>query len=518
MGIIMKKLSVGIQTIAELINEDYHYVDKTPLIEKMATTGKHYFLSRPRRFGKSLLISTLKSAFAGEEALFKGLYLEKNWDWSKKYPIIHIDFAGGVVDGVDALRENFQVILDDIAEDYGIQLKNASPNNRLNELIRTLHRQTAMPVVVLVDEYDKPILDNILKPETATAIREELRNIYSTLKHNDAHLKFTLLTGVSKFSKISLFSGLNNLEDISLNPDYATLCGYTGAEIKKTFADYAKDTDFEQLRQWYNGYNFLGERVYNPFDVLLYFKSGEFENYWFETGSPSFLLKLVRERQYNLPDMENICLFKSHLGSFDIDDITLDTVLFQTGYLTIERMENVNGNKAFYLTYPNREVKASLNQHLLRDLTRLSPSGISSKHIQIQSALMQTDFASLKQAFNTIFASIPHDWYRKNQMANYEGYYASIVYSCFCALGLTVIAEDSTSQGRIDLTVKMQNKVFIIEFKALDKNDENGTALAQIKQKNYQQKYLSAGNEVFLLGMEFDREQRNLSFFEWESS
>lgn len=512
----MKKLPIGLQTFADLINENYYYVDKTPLIFQMLETGKYYFLSRPRRFGKSLLISTLKSAFAGEEHLFKGLYLAEHWDWLQKYPVIHISFAGGVVDSVEALKENFRFIIHEIARQYGVSLKQKSSNNIFTELINALFEQTGQRVVVLVDEYDKPILDNIDKPDLALLIREELKNIYSVIKYSDACLKFVLLTGVSKFSKISLFSGLNNLKDISLDSDYATLCGYTEAEIKQVFADRLEGVDFKQLASWYNGYNFLGEKVYNPFGILLYLESKQFKNYWFETGSPSFLLKLVRERQYSVPDMENVFLSEADLGSFDINDITLETVLFQAGYLTIKQVEEFEGERLFYLTYPNREVKASLNQYLLRDLTHTTPSSITRNRVQIHKALQLSDFDMLEQGFRAIFASIPNDWYRKNKIANYEGYYASIVYSCFCALGLTVIAEDTTNHGRIDLTVMQKNKVFIIEFKVLKEGEEQGVALAQIKAKNYQQKYLAADNLIYLIGMEFDQADRNIVGFDWE--
>ena len=517
MGKIMKKLPIGIQTFSKIIEENCYYVDKTPLIAKLVDEGEYYFLSRPRRFGKSLLLSTLKSAFAGEEELFKGLYLENNWDWSKKYPVIHLSFAGGVVHSLEALSENFHFVLNENAYQYNIKLSNTTLNNALAELILALYRQTGQAVVVLIDEYDKPILDNIDDSEMACLMREELKNIYSVLKQNDAYLKFVILTGVSKFSKISLFSGLNNLEDISLSPDYATLCGYTETEIKQVFSDYAEKTNFQALREWYNGYNFLGEKVYNPFDVLLYFKNNEFENYWFETGSPSFLLKLVRNRQYSIPNLENISLTKADLGSFDVNEITLEALLFQTGYLTIKSVERFGDDKLFHLTYPNREVKASLNHYLLNDLTRSNPSETTHNRLSLYNALKQADFDGLKHAISSLFAAIPHDWYRKNQMANYEGYYASIVYSCFCALGLTVIAEDSTNQGRIDLTVMLDDKVFIIEFKAINESTQQGTALAQIKAKNYQQKYLSAEKTVYLIGMEFEKQQRNLSFFETEN-
>ncbi len=513
----MKKLPIGLQTFPKLIEEDCYYADKTPLIAKLAQEGEYYFLSRPRRFGKSLLLSTLKSAFAGEEHLFKGLYLEKNWDWSVHYPVIHLSFGGGRALSLDILHELFQFNLDSNAKKYAIELTQTYVPNRFAELIQALYDKTALPVVILIDEYDKPILDNIDNQPLAETMREGLKSLYSVIKDNDAYIKFALLTGVSKFSKISLFSGLNNLRDISLNPDYATLCGYTEVEIKQVFADRLDGVDFNQLRSWYNGYNFLGEKVYNPFGILLYLEHKKFDNYWFETGSPSFLLKLIREQQYAVPDIEKISLTKADLGSFDVKDITLETVLFQTGYLTIEKTEEIGSETLFHLNYPNREVKASLNQYILNDLVHSTPSRITHYRIDIYKTLQQANFVQLKRAFNALFAAIPHDWYRNNQLNRYEGYYASIVYSCFCALGLNVIAEDTTNQGQIDLTVMLDNKIFIIEFKVLEDNTAQGAALAQIKAKNYQQKYLAAENDVFLIGMEFDKQQRNLVFFETET-
>ncbi|NOQ35540.1 MAG: AAA family ATPase [Methylococcaceae bacterium] len=514
----MKKFPIGIQTFSKIIENNYYYIDKTPLITELVEKGEYYFLSRPRRFGKSLLVSTLISAFKGEKELFKDLYLEKNWDWSQQYPVIDISFGRGVFNSISTLEQRFKAILDEIATYNALTLTQEDLANRFIELIQALYNTTGQKVVVLVDEYDKPILDNIDNPEQALAMREALKNIYSVIKDSDKYIKFVLLTGVSKFSKAGLFSGLNNLEDITLNSDYATLCGYTEAEIKQTFTEHLHDVDFKKLRQWYNGYNFLGEKVYNPFDVLLFLKNKEFKNYWFETGSPSFLLKLVRERQYTTPNMESIFLTEADLGSFDVNDITLETLLFQTGYLTIESVEDLGEDKLFYLKYPNREVKASLNQYLLRDLTHTTPSEITRNRVQVYRALQAADFKMLEQSFSALFASIPHDWHRKNQLSNYEGYYTSIVYSCFCALGLTVIAEDSTNQGQIDLTVMLNDQIFIIEFKAIAETDKQGMALAQIKAKNYQQKYLAEDKTVFLVGMEFDKQQRNLAFFEWEKA
>ncbi len=511
----IKNLPIGIQTFADLITGNYYYVDKTPLIAKLVETGKYYFLSRPRRFGKSLLVSTLKSAFAGEQKLFDGLYLEKNWNWSIVYPVINISFGRGVISSVAQLNRLAHAMFDEVAARYEIVLTHEDIANRFAELIQKLQAKTQQPVVVLIDEYDKPILDNIEKTDIALEIREGLKNIYSVIKDSDAYIKFALLTGVSKFSKVSLFSGLNNLKDISLDKRYATLCGYTLPEIQTVFNDKVEGVDFEKLAEWYNGYNFCGEKIYNPFNVLLYLDSRVFKNYWFETGNTSFLLKVIREREFYLPDAENIVIGESDLSSFDINEFSLEALLFQTGYLTIDYIEEFGDDYFYHLTYPNREVKTSLNRHFLQDLTQSSPSHAAQNHLHLYKALEIGDCEALKKGLEMLFAAIPNDWYRKNSMANYEGYYASIIYSCFYALGLKVIAEDVTNQGRIDLTVLLGDNLYIIEFKVVSDN-KTGHALTQIKEKNYAQKYQNQNKNVFLVGVEFNKVQRNITQFDWE--
>ena len=264
----MKKLHIGIDSFREIIEDNHCYVDKTGLIHQLINYGKYYFLSRPRRFGKSLLIDTIAEAFLGNKKLFEGLYLEKNWNWNQKYPVIRIDFAQGILRSQQQLDASIMDMLHVNAEPNEISLNNTETHLAFSELIRTVHQKTGQRVVVLVDEYDKPILDNITDPETARVLRDGLRNFYSVLKAQGAHLKFVMLTGVSKFSKVSLFSGLNNLNDISLDERYGTLCGYTQEELESVFAEYLADVDLNQLKSWYNGYSFLSSPVYNPFDIL----------------------------------------------------------------------------------------------------------------------------------------------------------------------------------------------------------------------------------------------------------
>jgi hypothetical protein len=297
----MKKLPIGIQTFKNIINENYYYVDKTFFIQDLVDKGKYYFLSRPRRFGKSLFLSTLKAAFSGEKALFQGRYLEHNWDWDLKWPVIHISFGAGVSRSVEDIRITFDEILYDHARENSIDFVEKSLKGKFAELISSLYEKYGRQVVVLIDEYDKPILDNIHETETAVLIREELKNIYSVIKDADPYIKFVFITGVSKFSKVSLFSGLNNLEDITLAKEYSAICGYTQQELETVFAERLQGVNLNEVRKWYNGYNWLGEEVYNPFNILLYLKNREFRNYWFETATPTFLIKLLEEKNILSP-------------------------------------------------------------------------------------------------------------------------------------------------------------------------------------------------------------------------
>ncbi len=512
----MKKLPIGVQTFSKLQKGGYAYVDKTELIYQLThRAGDYYFLARPRRFGKSLLVSTLKSAFSGQKSLFKGLYLEKNWDWDIAYPVIEISFGGGIFDSRETLDKTIHSILNGHALHNGIKLTENAIHLKFKELIRQLNARYNQHVVILVDEYDKPILDNIDKPDTALEIREGLKNFYSVIKDSDAHIKFAFLTGVSKFSKVSIFSGLNNLNDITLEKRYATLCGYTENEIKQVFVDYLDDVDFKQLKKWYDGYNFLGENVYNPYDVLLYLDSRVFKNYWFETGSPSFLVKLIQTRQYIVPQLEHIEVSETMLSSFDIDQIEIETLLFQAGYLTVQNVRQQGARRIFRLTYPNLEVKMSLAESLLSGFVHC-PLKQEQNLSAVYAALKKADLNDLKNIFQTFFASIPHDWYRKNQLAGYEGYYASIFYCYFTALGLSVTAEDVTNKGQIDLTLRLDDNIYIIEFKVIRKTAAAGSALQQIKAKNYHEKFQQQGVTVYIIGVEFNKEDRNIAGFEWE--
>ncbi|WP_320055540.1 ATP-binding protein [Desulfuromonas thiophila] len=509
----LKKLPIGIQTFSEIRQEGYLYVDKTPQVRQLVEQGKYYFLARPRRFGKSLLVSTLQALFEGRRELFSGLAIEPAWDWTSRYPVIKISF-GGVARDLADMKQDVAAILRENQERLGISCPpEDDAGSCFKYLIRHAARKYGQKVVILVDEYDKLIVDNLDQPDVASQGREVLRDLYTTIKDSDEHVKFAFLTGVSKFSKVSVFSGLNNLEDISLNPTYATLCGYTQHDLETTFAAHLQGADMAQVRQWYNGYNFLGERVYNPFDILLFIKNGQrFKNYWFATGTPSFLIKLIRQNNFYLPQLDRLEVSEGLIDSFDIDNLQLVPLLFQTGYLSIKSVQpSLRGGQLFRLGFPNREVLLSFTDVLIHFLTEHQSERIRFQE-QLYALLQAGDMAQLRDCLKALFAAIPYNNYVNNTISSYEGYYASVIYAYLASLGLDLTAEDVTSKGRIDLSLRLDNAIYLIEFKV----DGGGKALEQIRQRNYQQKYQGQGKPIYLIGIDFDSAERNLTAFDWE--
>ena len=506
-----RKLPIGIQTFRHIREDHCYYVDKTAYIERLVTEGKHYFLSRPRRFGKSLFLDTLKELFAGNEPLFKGLAIHDQWDWSVHHPVLRLSFGSGNFKEPGNLHKETMAQLGTIEKVDGCDTAPAY----FRHLLRTLHQRTGQPVAVLVDEYDKPILDALEEPEIARANRDYLLGLYATIKDSDAHIAFTFLTGVSKFAKASLFSGLNNLIDITLDPRYSAICGYTEADLDAVFAPELPGLDRAEIRRWYNGYNWLGdEQVYNPFDVLLLFDRRQFGAYWFETGTPTFLLDMLLERGVSSLALDDLLGSDELLSTFDVDHIATEALLFQTGYLTIRRTESRGGELYYRLGYPNREVQQSLNKSLLNHLTG-NPARQVEHNARLYDLLLVNDFDSLKTLFEAFFASIPYQWHTNNEIANYEGYYASVFYSYFASLGLTITVEDSSSKRRLDMAVEFNGNVYLFEFKVVEQASE-GAALRQLKEKDYAAKYRSRGEPIYLIGVEFSRQTRTLAAFEAE--
>jgi hypothetical protein len=509
----MKKLPIGIQTFSEIITKDYLYIDKTKEAYELIESGtKYYFLSRPRRFGKSLFLSTLGSIFEAKKELFKGFYIYDKYDWSKKYPVIKIDFFGDLR-SADALKQRIFNVLKSNQKDLDVECTFTEDfSGCMEELIKVTYEKYNQQVVVLIDEYDKAILDNLDQMEVAHENREIIKGLYTVLKGCEPYLKFVFLTGVSKFSKASIFSGLNMLQDISLNPKYGNICGYTQADIESTFLPYLDGIDLKKLKSWYNGYNFLKDPLYNPFDILLFIENEYvFDNYWFSTGTPTFLIKLIEKNNYFLPNLANVTVGKELLDSFDIDNIDLVVILYQAGYLTIQEViEKRRGGFEYLLKLPNNEVKASFNDSVIDYLLHQRVEKIKLQD-DLYDAIVDKDLALFEKSLKSIFASIPYNNYTGNKINEYEGFYASVIYVYLQSLGLDIVGEDVTSKGRIDLTIKLNNLIYIIEFKVGSED-----ALAQIKEKDYAQKYQSEDREIYLVGINFDESERNVSAFEWE--
>ena len=505
----MKNLPIGKQDIKTLIEGNYVYVDKTPLIYRLITTGEAYFLSRPRRFGKSLTISTLKEIFLGNKALFKGLFIYDKIDW-KPCPVIHIDFSE-IVKKMLPLPDSINLILDEIAAQHNLTLKQEHYGLRFRELIKLLAQKGR--VAILIDEYDKPIIDYLEKEKIPQAIenREILKSFYSVLKANDENIRFLLMTGVSKFSKVSIFSELNHLNDLTTNPNYATLTGYSHDELDHYFADHLKRsaqiTGIDNLKQhvsdWYNGYSWDGKSfMFNPFSILNFFENHKFDNYWFHTGTPTFLIKLIKERSYNVSWLEGIEVPGSVFNQYEIESLEITALLMQTGYLTIKKYDY--NTRLYTLQYPNNEVRQSFNDHLLR---MLSENPLDQNAVLINNmykSFLSNDMEKFINLCKVMYKNISYPI-----IDDKENYYHSIFYTMLKLLGYNIETEILTADGRIDAVIKTQNHIFIIEFK-LSTPEE---ALAQIKKKEYALKYASDPRKKILLGIGFDTEQKNIGGF-----
>ena len=509
----LKKLPIGIQTFSEIREDDYVYVDKTDIAYNLIDSYKYVFLSRPRRFGKSLFLDTLRNIFEAKKEHFKGLAIEDKWDWETSYPVIHINFAKGKIESRTELDEAIIRTLRNNQEKLGIECEEkGSVAGCFEELIKKAYKKYNQKVVILVDEYDKPILDNIENTQVAESVRDGLINFYSVIKGSDEFLRFAFLTGVSKFTKTSIFSGLNNLVDISLDKEFGDICGYSQNDVETTFEPYLKGVDMKELKDWYNGYNFLGSSMYNPFDILLFIsKKHKYQNYWFETGTPTFLIELIKKNNYFLPALTNLKVDEKLLSSFDINNLDFEVILYQSGYLTIDKVEtSIFGSPEYLLKIPNKEVKRSLSDIIIVDLYK--DKNVIPNKTAIYKSLLENDMDKFKSSLHYMFAAIPYNNYTKNDLASFEGFYASIIFIYLQSLGFHIIGEDVTNKGRIDLTIIMDNAIYVIEFKV----DGKENALEQIKEKKYYEKYLNHNKDIYLVGIDFDTNDKNINSFEWE--
>jgi len=504
----MKKLSIGISDFRELIEGNYIYVDKTEYIYKLINQGKYYFLSRPRRFGKSLLLSTIRYLFENQKYLFKDLYIYDKWNWNETYPVIRISFAIDLLKKDDYKKRIIQELLKNyLNNELDTSQKTEDEVELFENLIINIYRKHKKKVVILIDEYDKPILDLIENIKEAEQVRKYLKAFYSVLKNLDEYIKFVLITGVTKFAKVSLFSGLNQLKDISLDPRYGNICGYTQNELEFYFKDYLQNLNLDEIKEWYNGYYFLQDTLYNPFDILLYLDSKKFNNYWYETGNTEFLFKLLKNKNYQLPYLTKAYYTNEILNKFDLDYINLEALMFQTGYLTIKEIQKIDSEEAYILNYPNKEVRQSFNRELLFYITHEYQINLTSK---LKIAIIQENIYEIKNQIDIFLNSISY-----NILKN-EYVYQAAIYGLIYSMGFNIIIEDNTSKGRIDLTILVNKSiVYIIEFKVIKNSKEKGNSINQILQKEYYKKYLNY-EKIYLIGIEIDKTKKQIVNFEYQ--
>jgi Predicted AAA-ATPase/PD-(D/E)XK nuclease superfamily len=508
----MKNLPIGIQTLPKMRERNCVYVDKTQLVHQLVTTGAYYFLSRPRRFGKSLLVSTLKELYQGNKAVFEGLWIENNWDWTKIHPVLHFSFDDMSYKQV-GLMQAIEDELDRLATLHDIELEGTNYKSKFKELIQKLSQKQSK-VVVLIDEYDKPIIDFLetATVETAKANRDILRDFYAILKNADEHLELVFITGISKFSKVSIFSHLNNLSDITIHPKYATLTGYTQEELEFYFEDHlqkcieslniSRDELLKEMKIWYNGYSWNGKTsVYNPFGTLNFLDVKEFRNFWFATGSPRFLIEQMRTQV--LYNVENAVVNNAILDKYDLDNLTLIPLLFQTGYLTVKSSDPMTGD--FVLDYPNKEVRESMYQFLIDDLSRNQQRTHTGMTInELKNAFISRDLEQVQSIINALLADLPSETYIKQT----EGLYHGLIHLIFKYLGVFVDSEVHSSQGRADAVVQTSTDVFIFEFK-FNKSAQEG--IDQIRKKNYAAKYKASDKMITGIGVNFNSEIKQIN-------
>ena len=517
----MLKLPVGISSFEKIRKEGYLYIDKTEYIYQLIDRGIYYFLARPRRFGKSLLVSTLRCLFDGKKELFEGLWIYDKWDWEKRYPVILVDFNEIKAEDKKTLEEDLIGILDTYRERYSLFRRERLSLPRLfKKVIVSLSDSFSSEVVCLIDEYDRPIINHIGlggdRLKIAKDNREILKEFYGVLKesHVTDRTKFVLLTGVSKFSRVSVFSELNNLSDITMDRRYAEILGITEDELDRVFLPYLKriaeeqgvsyKTAREKLKAYYNGYRFSRRDVlvYNPFSLLRCLDEYEFQSYWFETGTPTFLVNLIREKDYPITNMEHIRLKESVFSTYELENLSVNALLFQTGYLTIK---DVRG-EIYTLSYPNTEVKKAFNEHILRLYT--GQEEVTTIAEDIREGFEAGDIERVMELMKGIYGGIP---YTLIGGMGREGYYHSIFYSIIQSSGLSSISELLTAKGRVDMVIQLSGRVYIIEFKC---NQSADIAIAQIREKGYADRFIGIGKEIVLVGINFSTEKRNID--EWK--
>ncbi|MDR2399050.1 MAG: ATP-binding protein [Endomicrobium sp.] len=506
----MKILPIGTQSFSKLIEENKIYIDKTEHIYNLIRNGSVYFLSRPRRFGKSLLISTFKELFKGNKKVFEGLYIYDKWDWSKTNPVIHLDFTELGYSSINVLNNSLEDFIIRTAMQYSIELISRGTPDKFAELIEKMHKVIGQQVVILVDEYDKPLIDNLSKEEIYPEVKRTLHDFYQVIKASDEHLRFVFLTGVSQFSGLSIFSGLNNLNNITMNAKYTSICGYTQEELENNFKEYIESSAevmgipreevLSAIKRWYNGYSWDGETfVYNPFSTLVFFDNKKFANYWFKTGTPTFLIEQIRKRDELEIFTKPKIVGEDSLNGLDYDKIESTALLFQTGYLTIKKEESTELGLQYELDFPNMEVRNAFITNVLEYYSNGQSREINRIRVNLGKQIKGKDEKGLEESLKILFAHIP-----SNLHISLEAYYHSMLMMLMMAVGYEVEGEVNTDKGRIDAVLKKGKEVIVVEIKhgkgsKIEKLLKEG--LAQIKEKKYYEKYEE--KEVSLLAIAF---------------
>ena len=519
--VIMKDITSYVYNFEELIQGNFLYVDKTEYIWQLVRpSSAGYFLSRPRRFGKSLTVSTLKAVFEGKKELFKGLAIyDKPHDW-KPYPVIHLSFGdyNPINNSVERLDAYLLDKIKSVAKSLNIDLPiTQDASSAFGKLIDIASVQAS--VVILVDEYDKPILDNVSKTNIKE-IQQCLKGFFSVLKDRNDKERFLFVTGVSKFSHVSLFSDLNNLTDITMDARYATMFGYTQEELESNFDDRISTLAGEQdiaaykakIKDWYNGYRFHknAQTVYNPVSLAYFFENnGEFNNYWFSTGTPTFLLELIRKQKFDLEKALDAPVSGFAFSAYEIDNLNPLTLLLQTGYLTIDKAVERYGDTAYQLRFPNLEVKGSFDAYLAGYCSGLHVNQIKDSVYLLADKVSEGDVDGFLETMKVFFAKVPYDIHLKD-----ENNFQMLFYLVFMLLGISIIAESKTNNGRIDAVATNDDFVFVFEFK-LNKSDV--IALQQIKERDYYRRYMNSGKKIFLIGVNFDQEAGQIDSWTYET-
>ena len=517
----MEKIATDIYSFRELRENGFTYIDKTAILLPLCdlSIGKQFFIARPRRFGKSLLISTLQCLFEGRRELFKGLAIEPKWDWSKSWSVIHLDMGDCQATTVDCLWEKIRECLVLESERLGVPLRtDVSVPGQFKFLIQDLAaKSTDGKIVLLVDEYDKPLLGHLSKPDV-TQFRDALKEFYSVIKTMEAKQRFTFLTGVSKFSKVSIFSDLNNLKDRTMTAAEATLLGYTHDELKTYFPEslkriaaangFSKEDAFAQVIRWYDGYRFspTSEKVINPVSFGLCAEAGDFQNYWSTTALTTFLTDALKKQPL---DFSTIDIDQSALEAYEPENPRLVTLLYQTGYLTIQGFRQIGEKRKYTLSFPNYEVTDSFLSSLAPIYAGIGPTESTNYQFAAQEAILDGDVERFVKVLKNFFANIPYSLTDRQN----EQMWQTIVYVILKAIGAAVHAEVQTNEGRIDMTCETSAGIWLIEFK-LDRPAEE--ALAQIDERNYADRYDFAGKPVIKLGLSFSSETRTV--VDWRKS